>query len=369
MEGTAFDTNTLLKSLLRTRDAGMKDSQQAEKDLKESFGREDAARAAKSAALDPLQNKLEQKMAAGPAVPTPAPTPQAPKSPVPFNPQETQGMLALVTALAVFGGAFTRKPLTAALNNFTAGVTGFVQGKQKVYDNALKEFKSNLEEARSKNEQIWREYVAAKDKHGTDIRALQQEMQIIAARYEAPIDAELAKQGRIGDLLKLHEKQNEMWTKTDAALLRFKASTDEHAATRADAEKRLNETKRHHEATEKKGAEGGEAPAKMLKEFTDEKRKIDERFRKEMNKASGDTKATLEQQHKEAIAQLVGQFNARGLHLPAEGAGAAPAPASTPATRPAQPLPEKKDQLVKDTIYKTTRGDARWDGEKFIPIT
>lgn len=53
--------------------------------------------------------------------------------------------------------------------------------------------------------------------------------------------------------------------------------------------------------------------------------------------------------------------------------GAKPTASSIPgasASKPVQQLPDKptKATLVKDTLYFTKRGVARWDGEKFIPV-
>jgi hypothetical protein len=183
-----------------------------EKEFSESREREGAARQAQAGALAPARAKLKAELGNAPSAPETKPVPEAPSGPA-FKPEEMQETLSLITALAAVGGLLSRQPLTAALSNFSAGVHGYVQGKQDVFKNELKSFDANLKKANAENDAVWKKYKAAQDKHGTDIQALQNEIAVIAAETQNPIDIELAKRGDIVSLMKMHEQTNNNYNK------------------------------------------------------------------------------------------------------------------------------------------------------------
>lgn len=204
-----------------------------EKEFEASREREGAARQAQTAALAPAREKLKAELGKAPTPPETKPIAEAPTGPS-FKPEEMQETLSLVTALAAVGGLLTRQPLTAALSNFSAGVHGYIQGKQEVFKNELKSFDANLKKANAENDAIWKKYKAAQDKHGTDIQALQNEISIIAAETQNPIDIELAKRGDIVSLMKMHEQTNNNYNKVLEQTARFMEQAETRRQASAD---------------------------------------------------------------------------------------------------------------------------------------
>lgn len=231
--GANFDTKGLLSQLRGNADASAAYNKGAEADFTASQGREEAARAAQQTALAPTRDKLKAQLEQGaPAAPElkEAPTPPSPG----IDPAAMKETLSLVTALAAFGGALTKQPLTAALNNFSAGVQGYVQGNQEAYKNGLKDFEANLQKSKTENDAIWKRYEAAQKKYGTDIAGLQGEMQLIAAETQNPIDMELAKRGDIVSLMKMHETTNNNYNKVLEQTLKVIEQQRAHDEARKD---------------------------------------------------------------------------------------------------------------------------------------
>ncbi len=172
------------------------------------YGEVDKLRAAKEAEVGPARDKLLAANAkGGPTPPAQTPMPTAPKAPE-IDTKEMHETLSLVTALAALGGALTRQPLTAALNSFSAGVKGYVQGKQQVFDQEIKSFHAKLEEAKSAQDAMFKEYQAAREKNKDDIQAMQNEYSLIAAKHDSGIDMQLAQLGRLSDIDKSHDAQS-----------------------------------------------------------------------------------------------------------------------------------------------------------------
>ncbi len=278
------DPKSLMQQIMAQAKKSDADATTATADLGASRDREAAARAAQVAAQQPARDKLKATLADAPATPETQALPETPTAPT-VNTKEMGDTLGLITALAAIGGALTRQPLTAALNSFAAGVHGYVQGKQQVFEDNLKVFDRNLKKANSENETVWKKYQAAREKHGADIQGLVLEIQQIAAETQSPIDMELAKQGRIVDLMKLAETRNNNYTKAlemtakigdsiqqhrDAAAARAEAAKDRRAiAEQASADRNalLDERIRHDKETEKTAASkatvGGGAQNRM----------------------------------------------------------------------------------------------------------
>lgn len=216
-----------------------------EEDFRASQERERAAREQQAAALRPVQQQLGARLAEGApkppeqdaALPT---TPQAPK----LNTEELGNMLSLLAMVAAAGGHLTRAPLTAALNDFAAGLEGVKTGQEAQYQKAIKSFDENFKKAKEETNRKWERYKAASEKYGTDIQGLQNELKLIAAETQSPIDTELAVRGDIPSLLKFSETQVNNLEKVGTAYANFKSSQAQHA-----------ETVRHNRAMEAKGAD------------------------------------------------------------------------------------------------------------------
>lgn len=242
-----------------------------EKQLDESNARIAAAQAAQGAAMKPKQEELRAKLGTAPVAPEPKPIPQAPAQ-APFDQKEMGQTLALITTLAALGGALTRAPLTAGLDAFSAGVNGWLKGDKAAYDQNLKEFHAKVTQAQQENEQVWRKYLAAKDKYKTDIAGLQNELKLIAAETQSPIDMELAKKGDVVSLMKIHEKQNAHYesiaqssAKMQAAAARDRETRRAHGLAHED---RVATEKRHADE-DRQRAEKDARDAKLRREQFD----------------------------------------------------------------------------------------------------
>ncbi len=234
-----------IAALLQSAGEGKTDAAKAEQEFKASRAREEQARSAQGVAMKPKQDQLQAALGNTPKAPETKPIPEAPKQ-MPFDTKEVGDTLALITTLAALGGALTRQPLTTALNAFSAGVQGFVKGDHAAYESKLKEFHAGVEKAKNENETVWKKYAAAKDKYKTDIAGLQNELKLIAAETQSPIDMELAKQGDVVSLLKIRETSRDHFQKAAATAARI----GEQGRAHAETAKAHEETARHNKAME-----------------------------------------------------------------------------------------------------------------------
>jgi hypothetical protein len=227
------DAKSIIGQLTANAKSSEADAAKFQTEMEQSRSRESAARQAQTEALGPVRQKLKAELGKSPALPDMKPVGEAPPAPA-FKPEEMQETLSLITALAAVGGLLTRQPLTAALSNFSAGVHGYVQGKQDVFKNELKSFDANLKKANAENETIWKKYKAAQDKHGTDIQGLQNEMSIIAAETQNPIAMELAKRGDLPTTYKMLEQTRNNYNKVLEQTARFMEQADTRRQASAD---------------------------------------------------------------------------------------------------------------------------------------
>lgn len=358
----------VMRKILSRGDQMQADAKNADAQLQASYAKTDELRKAQATALAPSQAALKDKVQQGAPVPAPAlPSPEAPKPPQ-LNPQEMRDTLGLIVALASIGGALTRHPLTAALNNFAAGADGVMKGQADVYSKELKEFEANFKKAKEENDRIWQRYQAAQTKYGADIRGLQEELRIIAAETQSPIDMELAHQTRIIDLYNLHEKADANYNKVLETIERMKETDahykqmhEEHVATQA-------ELLRHHKELERlSGGRANAADAKRLealhKQWVDRATALHNRYLAAYNKEADPAKrAELTRQYTESEKTLFEDYKKLGMQAgdlvpggaAAPAAPAAPAPAAAPAAPgPAKPVPVTAKEAPVVSKYKT----------------
>jgi hypothetical protein len=295
-------TQPFLQKIMGGIDSSQAQSAQTDEQIKASQQREQAARATQAAALGP--NIARQKAALGnvPQMGEMKPAPEAPKAPK-MDEKAMHETISVITALAAMGGALTRHPLTAALNNFAAGVDGLQKGQQDAFQKNLKEFDANLKKSNAENEAISKKYAAASKKYSNDIQALQNEYKLIAAETQSPIDLELAKRGDLVSHETLRLKRDQMYSKVMTDWSKFMTAHEDKMQAHQDRQAALGERTRHDKALE------GEADKRIAK--------------------------------------------------PA-------APGKTGKGGAATPMPKEKSALVKGTVYQTARGAATWDGEKFV---
>lgn len=206
-----------------------------QKIIQESQARQDALTKQKMEAGQPIMDKISAANQNAPAVPTPTPMPEAPPTSA-IDPQQMHDTVSTLMGLAALGGALTRTPLSAALGAFASGVDGYVAGNQQKYLDGLKDFEAKVKVATGKNKSMWDEYNALKEKHGADIAGLQNDLKLLYAKYDMPIQLELTNQGRAIDAIKLTEQMYNMSTKADTAIEAIKARTQAHSDAMATRE-------------------------------------------------------------------------------------------------------------------------------------
>jgi len=89
------------------------------------------------------------------------------------------------------GGALTRAPLTASMNNISGMINGMVQGNNQEFENQYKQFQANYQKGMSAHQAYNDDLNALKEKHKGDHEAFVEEKQLLDARY-----------GKQGELLK-----------------------------------------------------------------------------------------------------------------------------------------------------------------------
>ncbi len=330
----------LMAKMLGYAEQPMKDATKMESDLAASRGREAEIAAKRQAAIGPKQAELKTKLEQTPQAPNMGAMPQAPTAPK-LDTKEMGETLSLITALAALGGALTRQPLTAALNNFSAGVHGLVQGNQMVFQNSIKEFETNLQKAKNDNETEWRKYQAARDKYKTDIAGLQNAIKLIASEYDDQVTLEMAKRGDLVSVYKAKEKANADMARATGSVAKMFESQKVHA----ENVRRHNELHQEHLDREKRLSAvhaDPKAQDKLTKEYQGLARKAHAAYVKAYDKAkTDDERKEADRRYKDGMATLDAEMKSRGfagkLTMGGETAAPAPAaPAAAPASAPAQ---------------------------------
>ncbi len=347
----------MMRALLGSGNAAQGRVDKLESDVGASRERETAARAAQAEALKPKRDELQAKLGQVPTLPAMASAGKPPEAPK-IDTKEMGETLSLITALAAIGGALTRQPLTAALNNFSAGVHGMVQGKQMVFQDQLKEFDANLKKAHADNTATWQQYQAARDKYKTDIAGLQNELKLIAAETNDPIALEMAKRGDILSIFKVREKANSDFDKVIASVGKMRETHEAHA-----------EAVRHHKETEAAARERETRLAavkgdpkqqdKLTKEYQALARRAHGAMLKAWDKAKDDVaRAEIKRRYDEEMATLDAEMRSRGFAGTLNGKGGS-APAASPSAAPAQAAAVKSFATPEEADAAAKRGELQ----------
>ena len=87
-------------------------------------------------------------------------------------------------ALGALAGAFTRKPMTSALNAFSGAIQGFREGDQQKFANQMSEWKQKSDLARANNQQLLQEMELQFKAKKMTLDTQMAEMEIIGAKYQ-----------------------------------------------------------------------------------------------------------------------------------------------------------------------------------------
>lgn len=339
-------TDPVMRAIVERGKASDARIARTQQEFEASRQREEQARTAQSKAVAPVIDKERGLLDKGaPRAPAEAPTPTPPQAPH-LDGDAMWNLMSTVAMLAAAGGALSREPLTAAMNNFAAGIEGFKQGQTDTYTKEMKSFEANLRKAKEQNDAAYRKYKAAVDKYKTDIEGLQQQVKLIAAEYQNPIDLELANRGDLVSWEKLQETREANWNRVMEQWSAVKARIDAQKQSHVDAKEAQRQA--HEDAgwqtfvgkdgkLQRVNARTGEVKAfegdtgglgkPGVKPDTDKQRqglmaeqdraarKIYAEYLRAWNKAAGDTdkQAQLTAQVKNQLAALSDSMKNRGL--------------------------------------------------------
>ena len=209
----------------------------------ESMGRIGELQATKQAALAP---KIDE--AARVAGEAPPEAPKLEKTPgyerptvAPDEIKESFGML-LATALLV--GVSSRQPYYDAMAAMTGAMKGWQAKDEEIVKDSLASFDRNVAAIKSRNDAARADFDLAWKKYQNDLPRLNQEIQILSAKYDMPIAAEQANRGAIEDRIKGLDNQIKSGETTLTKLMDISqraASAHEATMERAEAARQHSE--------------------------------------------------------------------------------------------------------------------------------
>ena len=171
---------------------------------------------------------------------------------------EMKNMLSTVTALAAVGGMLTRRPLTAMLGNFSAGVNGFVQGKMQDYKMQMDQFKINFEKAKADHDEYWKALQSGIEASKGDLAKMQVVLQTKAMQYGQENDIKgLDIQGlqtQYGQILRRAASFESTWEKVQRLHEATQNQVENRLERRRAAQVHEQETERHNREMEESKA-------------------------------------------------------------------------------------------------------------------
>lgn len=211
--GVSMSQNPLVDDIRATRKRAEELWTQQDRERTALREKEDAARRALATKKAEGERSVVEAMKNRPQMGEMKPTPEAPQR-IEIPQKEMAETLSLITALAAIGGALTRQPLTASLNNFSAAVKGYVTGNQKVFDDNLKSFEANLKQAKAANDAAYEKYKRDVEKFGVDIQGLQKAALLNSIEEQNELSRVLLQNGRLKEDAEIWDKRISNMNKT-----------------------------------------------------------------------------------------------------------------------------------------------------------
>jgi len=122
--------------------------------------------------------------------------------PTKIDPEEAKQAFQTLMTFSLIGGALTKQPMMAAMNNMTAALKGHMEGDKQRVDKEIKDFERNYKLAEGKRKAQLEEYNLAFSKNKNDLQAQMTEIELVAKKYGDEIGAQLAKKGDAKELMK-----------------------------------------------------------------------------------------------------------------------------------------------------------------------
>lgn len=157
--------------------------------------------------------------------------------------EDLESLMQTMFAFAAIGGAMTRAPITAALNNFNGAMKGFVQGDSMVFDREKAEFDRNLRAAIAKNQEARQSYQDAFTKHKGNMQDLMNEWTILTKSYGDSVGAINAERQDVNGMLRHIESLAKSEQQAAAADRRLQAMTASMTA-RLNAQNAANDQRK-----------------------------------------------------------------------------------------------------------------------------
>ena len=169
-----------------------------------------------------------------------------------ISPEQTKEAFTTFLTFAMLGGALTRQPMLAAMNNMTAAMKGWQEGDTARTKAELESFDRNFKIAQAKRSGQIEERKAAHEKYKGDIQGLELAEKQIALKYEDQIAAELARKGDFNALSKHYDSL----AKNYETAIHHANQVEQQNRRLAETEKR--DQQRHQQMMAKLSSGGGE---------------------------------------------------------------------------------------------------------------
>jgi len=115
--------------------------------------------------------------------------------PTKIDPEQAKEAFQTMMAFSMIGGALTKQPMLAAMNNMTAALKGNMEGDKQRVDKEIKDFERNYKLAEGKRKTQLEDYNLAFSKNKNDLQAQMSEIELVAKKYGDEIATQLAKKG------------------------------------------------------------------------------------------------------------------------------------------------------------------------------
>ena len=225
----AMDMKSLLKQMQEAPAALEAEVAPYRKQLSESTTKIEEMRKRQALERAPMLKQIKDKSAETTKEYKPGELPDF--KPPQMDPKEMSDTMSLLVAVSAMSGLLTRQPLTAALNSFSQGVHGLVQGNQEVYKRSLDTFKTSFEKAKTQNDEQYRQVQDARAKHKNDIQGLMDQMTLLSAEHQDAVQTEMLRRGDLTSAINYVEKRYDNMGKLYASAARIAESARTHDET------------------------------------------------------------------------------------------------------------------------------------------
>jgi hypothetical protein len=209
------------------------------------------------------------RLAAGRSTPAAPNLQDVPKAPQQQFQNPIQAFQNPMVLLAVMASAFTRAPMTAALNAGAAAMKGFHDGDKQVMEQKRQEWEDKTKEALDQNKIEMERYKAAWEKSDRNVANAMAALQGEAAAFKNDQLKALIRGGYVDEISKYLESQEKAAHRIEELMLKLEQSRE----TAKLAQQRAAETQRHNMAMEAKSGAGAAAKDQKARDAAESRKK------------------------------------------------------------------------------------------------